>query len=202
MTFRFGKLYFEVSFPLVAVMTVVIIFDTTMSVIICFIAAIIHELGHLAALKHYSSFPERIKLTLFDIAITDKKKYSRNTKQELVIVLAGVTINFISAAVFYILFYIFHTEFFENMFISNLALGCFNILPVDTLDGGQALYLILSLRFSLYCSTKILNIVSFIILIPVACIGFLILLQSKYNFTLLLTALYLITIILLKQRKA
>lgn len=202
MTFRIGKLYFELSFPLVAVMTAVIIFDTAMSVIICFIAVIIHESGHLATLKHYNSFPEKIKLTLFDIAIIDKKKYSRSTKQELVVVLAGVAMNFISAVIFYILYILSDMMFFKNLFLSSLTLGFFNLLPVDTLDGGQALFLILSSKLTLQRAELILNIVSFVILIPVACIGFLVLLQSKYNFTLLLTALYLIAIILLKRRKA
>lgn len=202
MSFCIGKLKLELSFPLVALMTAVIIFDTTMSIIVCFIAIILHESGHLIALRHYNSFPEKIKLTLFDIAIIDNKKYSRSTKDELVVVLAGVLINFISALIFYILFQYFDLNFFKNMYISNLSLGIFNILPIDTLDGGQALFLIISMKFSIHCSMIILDIISFIILVPVACIGFLILLQSKYNFTLLLTSLYLIAIILLKHCKA
>lgn len=201
MNFRIGKLQFEVSFPLVAVMTAVIIFDTTLSVIVCFIAIIIHESGHLIALKRYGSFPEKIKLTLFDIAIIDKKRYNRNIRQELVVVLAGVIMNFIFAFVFYVFFRFSGIVFFKNLYMSNIALGVFNILPVDTLDGGQAVLLFLSSHFSINRSMMILDIISFIILIPISCIGFLTLLQSKYNFTLLLTALYLIAIILLKHRR-
>lgn len=201
MTFRIGKLNIGLSFPLVAIMTAVIIFDTTMSVIICFIAIIMHETGHLAALAFYGSLPKRINLTLFDIAIIDSGKYTRNTKQELVVVLAGVTVNFILAVIFYILFRCTNLIFFRNMAVSNATLGVFNILPVDSLDGGQALFIILTKHFSIYRSMMILDIISFIVLIPVACIGFIVLLRSKYNFTLLLTALYLIAVILLKHRK-
>ena len=85
---------------------------------------------------------------------------------------------------------------------TNFTLGLFNILPIDSLDGGQALFILLSMKFSPFTSMKILDIISFMILIPVAVMGFLVLLQSKYNFTLLLTALYLIAIILLKNRKS
>lgn len=200
MIFQTGKLSIKISYPLVTIMTAVIVLDTSMSVLICFITIILHESGHLLALYHYKSFPEKITLTLFDIAIIDKNRYSRNNKQELVIILAGVTVNFISGIIFYILFMCFEQNFLYNLFFSSFTLGIFNILPVDTLDGGQALFLLLSQKFSLYKSTVILDIISFIILLPVACLGFMVLFQSKYNFTLLLTALYLIAIILLKQK--
>ncbi len=202
MNFRIGKLRLQLSFPLVALMTAVIVFDTTMSVIVCFIAAIIHESGHLIALKHYHSFPKEIKLTLFDIAIIDSKKNIRNIAQELVVVLSGVAVNFLFAAVFYILFQLFKIEFLKTLYLSNLALGIFNILPVYSLDGGQAIFLILSSRFSIHFSSVFLDILSFIILVPVACMGFIILLRSKYNFTLLITAMYLMAIILLKNKKS
>lgn len=202
MTFTIGKIRFEMSFPLVALMTAVIIFDTSMSVIICFISVIMHESGHLLALKHYGSYPQKIKLTLFDIAIIDRQKITRNDHAELVITLAGVTVNFIMAGIFYLLFFFFRNEFLETFFMTNLTLGLFNSLPVDSLDGGQALLILLSKHFSPFHAVRILDILSFIILVPTAFMGFLVLLRSKYNFTLLLTALYLITIILLKNKKA
>lgn len=202
MNFKLGKLYIELSFPLVALMTAVIIFDTSMSVIICFAGVIAHETGHLLALRHFGSYPQKIKLTLFDIAIIDRKKINRSDKAELIITLAGVTVNFILAIISYFLLTVTKNPCIEIFFNTNLTLGFFNILPVDSLDGGQALFILLSKKFSPFTSIKILDIISFIILIPVAVMGFLVLLQSKYNFTLLLTALYLIAIILLKNKKS
>ena len=199
MTFQLGKISFELSFPLVALMTAVIIFDTSMSVIICFAGVIAHEAGHLLALRHFGSYPQKIKLTLFDIAIIDRKKTTLSDKAEIIITLAGVTVNFILAGISY---FFIQNPYMEIFFNTNLTLGLFNSLPIDSLDGGQALFILLSRKFSPFTSMKILDIISFIILIPVAVMGFLVLLQSKYNFTLLLTALYLIAIILLKNRKS
>lgn len=198
MTFQLGKISFELSFPLVALMTAVIIFDTSMSVIICFAGVIAHEAGHLLALRHFGSYPQKIKLTLFDIAIIDRKKTTLSDKAEIIITLAGVTVNFILAGISY---FFIQNPYMEIFFNTNLTLGLFNSLPIDSLDGGQALFILLSRKFSPFTSMKILDIISFIILIPVAVMGFLVLLQSKYNFTLLLTALYLIAIILLKNTK-
>ena len=199
MTFQLGKISFELSFPLVALMTAVIIFDTSMAVIICFAGVIAHETGHLLALRHFGSYPKKIKLTLFDIAIIDREKINRSDKAEIIITLAGVTVNFILAGISY---FFIQNPYMEIFFNTNLTLGLFNSLPIDSLDGGQALFILLSRKFSPFTSMKILDIISFIILIPVAVMGFLVLLQSKYNFTLLLTALYLIAIILLKNKKS
>ncbi|MBQ3928913.1 MAG: hypothetical protein II711_02325 [Clostridia bacterium] len=199
MTFRIGRLTLEMSYPLVAVMTAVIITDKSLSVIACFTAAVMHELGHIAVLCRCGSAPERVKLTLFDIAIVDRKKYSRSIKQELCVILAGVTVNFILAALFYQLYLLFHNEFLMMLCTANLGLGIFNSLPVDNLDGGQALGILLGQYYSELTASRIIDIISLFILIPTACIGFLLLLQSRYNFTLLLTALYLVALILLKR---
>ena len=199
MTFKIGKLYIELSFPLVALMTAVIIFDTSMSVIICFAGIIGHETGHILAMRHFGSYPQKIKLTLFDIAIIDRKKITLSDNAELIITLAGVTVNFILAIISY---FFIQNPYIEIFFNTNLTLGLFNSLPIDSLDGGQALFILLSKKFSAFTSVKILDTVSFIILIPLAVMGFLVLLRSKYNFTLLLTALYLISIILIKNKKS
>ena len=201
MTLRLRHLCIEISFPLVALMTAVILFDTSMSVLICFASVIAHETGHLLAMKYFGSYPRKIKLTLFDIAIIDCKKITRSDKAEFIITLAGVTVNFILVTISYFLMNISENSYIQMIFDTNFTLGLFNSLPIDSLDGGQALFILLSMKFSPFTSMKILDIISFVILIPVAVMGFLVLLQSKYNFTLLLTALYLISILLLKNRK-
>ena len=202
MTFKIGQIYFELSYPLVALMTLVIIFDTSMSVMICFVSVVCHESGHILALHHYGAYPRRIKLTLFDIAILDRQKITRKCKDELIISLAGVTVNFILAIISYFFLTIMPNYYIQVFFDTNMTLGLFNLLPIDSLDGGQALLIILENHFSPAKADLILEVISFIILLPVLIMGFLVLLQSKYNFTLLLTALYLIAIILLKNRKS
>lgn len=202
MQIKTGGLTVEISFPLTAAMTAVIIYDSSMSVVVCFVAVLMHEGGHLLALWKYASLPKKIKLTLFDIAIMDSRKPLRKLSHELIIILAGIISNIVFAAVSYILNRIFPCEFFERLFNANMTLAIFNSLPVDSLDGGQALFLLLCEKLSMYRAMMVLDIISFIILVPTACLGFLVLLQSKYNFTLLLTAVYLIALILIRRSRA
>ena len=46
---------------------------------------------------------------------------------------------------------------------------------------------------------KISNIISVVFLIPIAIVGFLVLLSSKYNFSLILLSCYLFSYILFKE---
>ena len=199
MHIKIGNLTVELSFPLAAAMTAVIICDSSMSVTICFIAAIMHEAGHILALRRYGSFPKKIKLTLFDIAIIDRNKQLRGLKKELVVILAGVTVNTAAAILSYALNKFFPCTFFENLLAANLTLAVFNSLPVDSLDGGQAVFLLLCEKMDIKRAMAVLDVISFIILIPIGCLGFLVLLKSKYNFTLLLTAIYLMALILIRK---
>ncbi len=201
MKLKIHDLTFEISFPLTAAMTLVILCDTSLSAAVCFIAIIIHESGHLLALHHYSSFPSRIKLTLFDFAICDKKKNVRCLRQELVIILAGVSANMLFFLLTMGINFFFPHIFWEMLMNANLTLAVFNSLPVESLDGGQAVFLLLCKKADPKNAVKILEIISFVVLLPIAALGFLVLLRSKYNFSLLLTAIYLIASILLSKSK-
>lgn len=187
-----GRLTLVVSYPLVCIMTSVIILDHSCSVVLCFLAALMHESGHLAALARFHAAPDTIKLTLFDIAIIDNRKALRKTSQELVVILAGVSVNFISAAISYALYILLDCQELLIFSAAHLTLGIFNSLPVYSLDGGQALSLLLAKHFSPGKTDVIITVVSLVFLFPMALCGFLILLQTRYNFTLLLASVWLI----------
>lgn len=201
MKIRIGNLYIIVSIPLCCVMTAIVLFDTSQTVILGCIAAVLHETGHLIFMKCFDSFPKKIKISLFDIAIIDSNKYNRSLNKELLITLGGVMMNLISALICFGLYLVFRYNFLWILTGANILLLVYNLLPVDTLDGGQALYLILSSKLSEKTVERIMFVISLIVLLPCTVIGFLLLLRSKYNFTLLLTSLYLIAVILMKKTK-
>ena len=79
--------------------------------------------------------------------------------------------------------------------------GVFNALPVSNLDGGQALYLLLTLKFSDTTANKVIDILTIILIFPTAILGFILLFNSKYNFSLLLISIYLIIALMEKNSK-
>ncbi|MBQ2971372.1 MAG: hypothetical protein IJE16_02350 [Ruminococcus sp.] len=179
---------FEVSFLTVALMSIVIIIDTSNKVLLCFLCALIHEGGHLLSMFIFSVKPRGIKLRLFDIVIDADS--GKSFFADLVITLSGPLLNLLFAFVFYYIDY--------TMFVMNLLLGVFNLLPLESFDGGHALYLLLCRKFSVFTSLLIIRVLTFVLLVPMFILGVLVLFSSKYNYSLLLIALYLLAILFLK----
>lgn len=201
MKLKVRKTTLTLSYPLACVTAAVLILDTSGKVLLCFCAALMHEGGHLFALRCCHTPPEEIKLSLFDAAIIDRKKQLHPFSHELAITLSGIAVNFLSASVGWVLYSIHPHPLLKVFIAAHLTLGIFNALPVDSLDGGQALLLILERFFPPDRAERILLLLSVLILLPTAIIGFWLLLVTKYNFTLLLSALYLTSLLLLKPRK-
>lgn len=166
-----------------------------------FVAAIMHELGHFFAMKLKGHRIEKININFFNVDILDKDKNFSSLKDELFILSSGPLFNFIIAIIFLIIFYFTGVISLKYIAYINLTIGTFNFLPISSLDGGQILYNLLLQIFSERTTDIICLIVSFIFLFPMAIVGFLILLNSKYNFSLLFICFYLIFIILSKNNE-
>ncbi len=192
MTLKLGGTRLSFSYLLVAVMTVIILADRTGAVISCFAAALMHEAGHLYMLHRYGSPPENIRLSLFDIVITDRNKLLRPMRRELPVVLAGVTVNFVCALFCMILLRFFYHPLLYSFMTAHLTLGIFNSLPSASLDGGQALMLILSRRLSPAVSGRVLRVISFLLVIPGAVLGFFLILRTGSGYTMVFASLYLL----------
>lgn len=188
MTFYLRGVRIELSFVAIAAVSLVIVLDITGRVCACFIAAIIHECGHLLAMWCCHIKPQCIRLGVFDIAIISGDK--RPFATDFVITLAGPIANFISAFIFYFLS--------RTLFVSSVVIGLFNLLPIETFDGGHALRLLLSRRYSEKTCVIIQKSLTLLLLIPCLTFGILMLFYSKYNYSLLLISLYLIAVLFIK----
>ena len=82
----------------------------------------------------------------------------------------------------------------------NLSLALFNLLPIEPLDCGRAVRCWLMCRMNTLRAEKTVFIIGAVCLVPVAAMGFLVLIKSRYNITLLLASIYL-SYMLLKRRE-
>lgn len=199
MTLRLWGLRVEVSYPLAAAMALILIYDTSMSAAVCLAAVTAHEGGHLLMLYRFGSFPKTIRLTLFDIAIVDSGKALRSPSRELAVTLAGIVSNLIFGFVSLAAGRLTGNGILDSFAAANFSLAAFNSLPAQSLDGGQALLLLLCRKLSPDRAFLILDIISLVVLIPCAVFGFLVLLRSRWNFSLLVTSMYLIALVLLRR---
>ncbi len=191
MKFKLFSVSIYISYTLLCVTAVFIITESFTSFLCCLSAVIIHESGHLIAMHRFNCMPKKIKISLFEISIISSGRQQLPPRQNKIIIFFGPFANFICFILFYLL-YLFCSSVFKPLAYSNLCVGLFNLLPVMSLDGGQLLYLMLTGRVSDKSAEKCVNIITFLILFPLAALGFLVLFNSKYNFSLLFVCLYIV----------
>ena len=190
----------EISYTLICIAAVCVILNIFEGLVWCALAVIIHESGHLLAMLKCVHTPERIKSSAVEIKIFDSKRQSRSEKQNFFIIFSGPAVNFICFIPFYLL-YLLGNEYVLPFAISNLSVGMFNSLPVLSLDGGQLIYIILRQRVGADKAERIVDIITFITIFPLAALGFIVLFDSKYNFSLLFVCVYLIISLLTRGNR-
>lgn len=189
MKLRIADISIYIGYEAVAAMTAVLLLDTENRVICCFIAAIIHELGHLLMMKLTGVRITGLRLRLFDVMIEADEPPSFTA--DILATSGGVMAN--------LLFFVLLLPFGTKLSLPHLVLGLFNLLPVMSLDGGRLLYLCMSRRFSARVCDRTIRILSFLFILPLMTAGIYLLLASSYNYTLLAVSLYLLALLFLKH---
>lgn len=173
----------------------------------------LHEIVHGTVAKFLGYSPEKISFGLFGGVIHVREGFL-NPKDELTIYLSGPLFNLINATVFYVILIFqeqiinklnfINFEFFEviiwPMLLSNLILGCFNLLPFYPLDGGKVVNIYLAFFLGYGRAEKISYGLSMLFSLMLFILGIFL---SKYNLmNLTISALALNLFIVSKQTKS
>lgn len=105
-------------------------------------AAALHELGHLAAMRHYGVRVRAFRLTALGAELDAPSLARLSYGRELIVTLAGVAVNDFCAC---LLAGLGLWTWWEWPFVfagAHLLLAAFNLVPILPLDGARALYLL------------------------------------------------------------
>ena len=134
-----------------------------------FVLVTLHELGHSFAALHYNVPVERIVLSPIG-GVAQLRRMPEEPKQEFVVAIAGPAVNFIIAIIlgvfalgfgislnspFALLGNFSLAALFSYVFISNIFLAVFNLLPAFPMDGGRVLRALLAMRLDYVQATRI-----------------------------------------------
>lgn len=108
------------------------------------LSALIHESGHLLALKKQGARPRRIDVLPMGAVIVCPEGLA--CKEELAVALAGPAFSFAAALVCFFAFLISGGVYPLYACLINALLAFFNLLPLKKLDGGKALFNLLCIR--------------------------------------------------------
>ena len=121
--------------------------------LIIFLIVILHELGHVIIIKILKYEIKEINIYPFGGIIKLDKDINTPLKSELLIAIAGITMQLI---LFFIMPY-FLNHFHYNLFFKyNITIILFNLIPIEPLDGAKILNVLFNkfmpFKKSLYCS--------------------------------------------------
>lgn len=171
-------------------------------VLAAFLCVILHELGHALTAKRFGI--ETKKITLLPIGgMASLERIPKSPKQELLVTVAGPLVNVIIA---FFLYFIVPVQEFMNLnftesfevlmsfsvqnflfylFIVNVGLVVFNIIPAFPMDGGRILRALLAMNMNRVKATRIASSIGQIIAVFFLLIGLL------YNPFLIIIALFI-----------
>jgi len=110
-------------------------------------AAAMHECGHLAALRIFRVRVDSMRLGAFGAVICARGLRRLSYGRELAVTLAGPAVNLLCAPLLASLATRHAWEWGYLFAGAHALLGIYNLLPVPTLDGGRALWLLAAWRF-------------------------------------------------------
>jgi Zn-dependent protease len=129
--------------------------------VLIMLSVLVHEYAHVWVAKKVGV--NTVKVLLFGLgAAAMVESMVRYPKKELKIALAGPVSSFILFVIFLPLGLIFKNFIFIYLFLVNLIMGVFNLLPIYPSDGGRILYDVLALFTSFRKALKISVITSWV----------------------------------------
>ena len=197
--FSAGGCRFELHFGFAAAAAFLLLADQSGMWAAGALSALLHEMGHLLCMKWLDVSPVCVRLGLFGMEILEERRSREGYASDLCISLAGPLTNGLCFLLLLPVQLLFPSELCFRLLSINGILAVFHLLPVEPLDGGQALYALLCRRFPELWARRLVSLLSFLTLLPLSLLGFLVLLRSRYNFTLLLVSGYLMLLMLLKK---
>lgn len=156
---------------------------TLLFILSLFACVILHELGHALTAAGFGLRTQSI--TLLPIGgVAQMEELPEKPTQELAVAFAGPAVNLIISGILYGIMYLFNLlpnlvdiffisgeNFLFSLFIANIALAVFNLIPAFPMDGGRVLRALLSYRLGRDKGTRIAALTGEIIAIGFVGIG-------------------------------
>lgn len=152
----------------------------------CFLATALHESAHLLAIAIFKAPAACVEISALGCRITPRQGQFLSDWQQAVISLAGPGMNLLC------FFLAQGFDCVDSAFTgASFALGLAHSLPIEPLDGGLALRYLLRGPLGSRRAELAGRILSAALIFPLGVLGFLILLQTQYNYSLLALSVYL-----------
>ena len=172
----------SIKFSFLAVLALLTLSETSVSVFMSLMSCFLHETGHLLSMFLFGAGVKKIILYGAGIKII-RGYYLKEKRKELIILISGCLMNI----VMFLLFFFLKGESFKTFAVINLVTAIFNMLPVKSLDGGAILLILTEDKPHLFTFVNILTTV----IIPLCVVIFVFVFSRfKINPSLVISGIY------------
>jgi len=193
LAFHIGPCRVKLDFSFFALIAFCCIFTGAEGGLACFWAVCVHEAAHLIIMGAFGARPAKVALSALGCRVEVHNRDYLTDSRNIWVSLAGPGANWLSLILAIVL------GFGSSAFCgASFALASAHSLPIEPLDGGLALRYYLRGKYTDEKTEKISRMISTLFLIPLATLGFLVLLHTRYNYSLLALSVYLILYLVLK----
>ena len=182
-----NKIKISIGLPTFIFFLVLFLADFSLFSVMPFLAALVHELGHVLAMRCCRVSISKIKIYPFGVDIK-KQECLTSYAADIFISCAGILANIAAISLCAALPPSDTCDFFVS---SNVVLIIINVLPIKTLDGGMALEKFMLLKFRPDFVNGVMSFLSLVSIVLLGSVAIWLLFYTSYNFSLLLMCIYL-----------
>lgn len=183
------KVYVKFSFTVLVV--IILLFLQSEYTNWSLLAIALHEFGHVIAMLKFRQKLCAITLNFYGIDFNYEKNKVLTENQELMISASGPIANIIMSIFFAIVYLITSSEILLIAAACQISICIFNLLPINQLDGGQIIYILLKKKFALERADKICFWISVIFIFLIGTVMLVTSLKFTFNYSLLVILIYL-----------
>lgn len=191
MKLRIADIDFEITFLFTALIAFIISLNSPFNVLVTIFSSLLHEMGHILAMSVSGNKPLSVRFEITGMNIKHQPSVKISTQNEILIALGGPASNAVLLLISCVFLCFFENEKLFTVACVNLILMTFNLLPIKRLDGGMALYFLLSRKLDAHICSKILKITSIIFIIVLFIWGVYVFISTNYNISVIIIAIFL-----------
>ncbi|HLR64461.1 MAG TPA: site-2 protease family protein [Pseudogracilibacillus sp.] len=136
-----------------------------LEMIICLVIIILHELGHLMAMRICNWKVDEFRLSIFGGSIQYEEEANRDMYEEWFVVIAGPFVHTLIYSISIAMYPIYESDLIQMILFYNMIILIFNLLPIYPLDGGRMILLMFEHFLPIYYARKVVYMISICIVI-------------------------------------
>lgn len=199
MQFKIQGITFRISFSFFAVILILLTGSDSKPLIYILLFSVIHESGHLAALKVCKVNVVSFTLNLFGAEIKRNDGASTGYMQDAFIAFCGPVANLLIYITFGLIDLITANAALKEISLINLYIAIFNLLPFSSFDGGIILYALLSRAFGEKAGQRIGTLFSYALCLPFIVLSAAVFIKNHRNIYPAVMSLYLLLTLVFKK---